>query len=118
MMFTMSALNPKTFGAVAERCAKLLRPGGQILFRDYGRLDMAQIKFARSSKAKIDENCYVRQDGTLAYYFLVEELRDLFCRQCGLEELNCGYQFRRFKNRKTGAILHRVWIIAKFRKPF
>eukprot|EP00920_Eleutheroschizon_duboscqi_P002943 GHVT01007098.1.p1 GENE.GHVT01007098.1~~GHVT01007098.1.p1 ORF type:complete len:375 (+),score=87.03 GHVT01007098.1:214-1338(+) len=119
LLFVLSAVAPQFHAAVAQRVAKLLRPGGLLFFRDYGRYDMAQLRFANSGKCKMEENFYVRYDGTFAYYFTSEEVEQLFglASSAGLEAVENRYCLRQFSNRKTLVRMRRVWVQAKYRKP-
>jgi hypothetical protein len=55
-----------------------MKPGGRVLFRDYGIYDMAEIRLAEQKGHKISENFYVRKDGTRAYYFSEQKVRQVF----------------------------------------
>lgn len=83
------------------------------MFRDYGRYDQAQLRF--KSGHKLDENFYVRQDLTRAYYFTLEEVQEMFCK-AGLVVNELQYIRRQYVNRKQDVSRFRVWIHGKFEK--
>jgi methyltransferase-like protein 6 len=113
LLFCLSAIAPEKMPTVAQRIAQSMKPGGKLLFRDYGLYDHAQLRFGPGSK--LDENFYVRGDGTRAYFFTLEELETLFG-NAGFRILENDYILRQDVNRKTGFARHRVWIHAKFIK--
>ncbi|XP_019891719.1 tRNA N(3)-methylcytidine methyltransferase METTL6 [Musca domestica] len=113
MIFVLSAISPCKFDAVIKNLHTILKPGGIVLFRDYGRYDMAQLRF--KSGHKISDNFYMRQDGTRSYYFAEQELSNLF-RENGFEIMANSYVHRRTLNVKEGIDVPRIFLQGKFRK--
>nr|XP_013118714.1 unnamed protein product [Stomoxys calcitrans] len=113
MIFVLSAITPTKFEVVIKNLHRLLKPGGIVLFRDYGRYDMAQLRF--KSGHKIAENFYMRQDGTRSYYFAEIELRKLF-QENGFEVISNSYVHRRTLNVKEGIDVPRIFLQGKFKK--
>ena len=75
------------------------------------------------STSKIDSNLYVRQDGTLTYYFTTEEMV-AFCDSyrdsdgCSLQIVENFYITRQYANRQQKKARYRVWIHTKIEKVF
>nr|CAH7768746.1 unnamed protein product [Callosobruchus chinensis] len=114
LIFVLSAIHPDKFVSTLKTIFKLLKPGGLLLFRDYGLYDMAQLRFKAGHK--IDENFYMRQDGTRVYYFSVDYLKQLLI-DAGFEiVVNC-YVHRRTVNKKENIDVPRIFIQAKAKKP-
>ena len=58
LTFVLSALQKEKFEHAVKKLAAVLKPGGSIYFRDYGRYDMAQLRFKPART--IGENYYSR----------------------------------------------------------
>ncbi|KAF2255409.1 methyltransferase [Trematosphaeria pertusa] len=76
MIFIFSALNPRQWDQAVRNVWRVLKPGGQVLFRDYGRGDLAQVRFKKGRY--MEENFYVRGDGTRVYFFEKEQLEEIW----------------------------------------
>ncbi|KAJ1849430.1 hypothetical protein LPJ70_000484, partial [Coemansia sp. RSA 2708] len=113
MIFVFSALHPSQWAQAVENAYRLLKPGGLLLFRDYGRNDLAQLRFKKSRL--LEENLYIRGDGTRVYFFTNDELAEIFGAKFAIEQN--AIDRRLLVNRKRELKMYRVWLQAKFRKP-
>jgi methyltransferase-like protein 6 len=99
----------------AQNVIRTLKPGGTLLFRDYGRYDEAQIKLGTSRGKELGENYYRKHDGTTCYYFALEDLERLF--GTDLKVLELRYLRQAFRNRAEQQERRRVWVQGRFQKP-
>ncbi|KJR84440.1 tRNA(Thr) (cytosine(32)-N(3))-methyltransferase [Sporothrix schenckii 1099-18] len=72
LVFIFSALSPTQWKQAVDNVARLVKPGGIVCFRDYGRGDLAQVRFRKGRY--LEENFYIRGDGTRVYFFDKDEL--------------------------------------------
>ena len=113
LMFVLSAIAPEKFETVIKNAAQVLRKEGLLFFRDYAVNDMAMFRFGPNSK--ISDRRYVRQDGTISYFFEKEEI-DNIMKNCGFRNVSLEYVERRTINIKEGVNASRLFLQGKFRK--
>jgi methyltransferase-like protein 6 len=111
MIFSLSAVPPERHAQAMDNISKVMKVGGRLLFRDYARCDHTQLKF--STNNRLEENFYVRQDGTLTYFFDQGALVELF-EMHGFKAIESKHIERVIENRSTKETMRRIWIQATF----
>lgn len=118
LIFVLSAMSPERMPRVVEHLARVVKPGGIVFVRDYAANDLAQQRLMRardSSMQRIGERFFVRGDGTRAYYFTTDELRNLFI-STWFECIECKYVDKRVVNVKEDKHMDRLFVQAKFQR--
>lgn len=113
LIFTLSAMKPNLIEDTVRKLACFLKPGGMILFRDYARYDLTQLRF--KGKSYLAENYYVRADGTTSYFF-TQEFVDKVFKSAGLIQVELKQDNRLLVNRSKSLRMCRCWIQAKYMK--
>ena len=113
-IFVLSALKPVDLLGAFKKIFAALRPGGLLLFRDYGRYDLTQLRL--KPDRLIDDDFYFRGDGTTVYFFTEEKLREL-AQAAGFVVLEVRNDRRIITNRHRKIKMYRNWIQAKFMVP-
>ncbi|KAM3076039.1 hypothetical protein ACMFMG_006448 [Clarireedia jacksonii] len=130
MIFIFSALSPKQWSQAVRNIFKVLKPGGEVLFRDYGRGDLAQVRFKKGRY--LEENFYIRGDGTRVYFFEKDELVKIWTgaitpsdasdestlpqQESLFEIIDLGVDRRLLVNRAKQLKMYRCWMQGRFRK--
>ncbi|KAJ3711001.1 hypothetical protein C8R42DRAFT_596500, partial [Lentinula raphanica] len=88
LVFVLSALHPDEWASAIRNVHRVLKPGtGRVLFRDYGRYDLTQLRF--KTGRMMGDNFYKRGDGTRVYFLELDELSLLFTgKRLSAEERN------------------------------
>ena len=113
LIFVLSAFHPIQHAQVIRNAAWALKPGGRVLFRDYAKDDYAQQRF--NIDRKMQDDLYVRQDGTLSFFFTLEYLAAVF-QQEGFHMVEHQYIHRKTFNTKTNFSADRIFIQSQWEK--
>lgn len=122
LIFVMSAIPPHEHVPVLRALLRVVPLGATVVFRDYARGDLAQLRFhtrkdaqwAEPSLLSDDHDWYRRGDHTMAYFFTVAEVEALVAEAGGLEG-RVEEVVKVNTNRRTGAVMDRRFIQAKLR---
>ncbi|KAI2608365.1 methyltransferase [Hypoxylon fragiforme] len=138
MVFIFSALSPRQWEQAVRNIYRVLKPGGEVCFRDYGRGDLAQVRFKKGRY--LEENFYIRGDGTRVYFFEKDELAEIWtgvtavpqdgteadetkesiesklAKESLFEVEELGVDRRMLVNRAKRLKMYRCWLQGRFRK--
>jgi methyltransferase-like protein 6 len=117
-VFFFSALDADAFARVARECARVLKKNGLVLFRDYSKEDVKGTDGPSTDFApgqKVDEDAYVRGDGTLAVFFDEAFVTRVF-QDAGFVG-SCERVTHEVTNRKLGITFTRHFVQGRFVKP-
>ncbi|RID79598.1 hypothetical protein BRARA_A02323 [Brassica rapa] len=115
LIFTLSAVPKERMPRAIKECFAVLKPGGLLLFRDYGLYDMTMLRFEPEKCIGFRE--YVRSDGTLSYFFCLDTVKRLFT-DAGFIEVELENCCVKAVNRRKNKNMYRIWVHGKFQKPF
>lgn len=107
LIFVLSSISKCHHKKVINNVKAMVKSDGCVIFRDYGAFDHSMLRFDRNSM--ISDRFYARQDGTRAYYFYTDELREIF-EDCGFQTIKCDYVFRKTENFKEEICIERTFI--------
>ena len=113
LVFVLSAVGKSQQQVSLERLRTVMKPGGMLCFRDYGRYDHNERRFYDGGN-KVADGGYVKGDGTQQCFFELEATRELFRRAGFVEAVPLDYHFNRVHNRKTDVEMRKVFINGVF----
>ncbi|KAG0418556.1 tRNA(Thr) (cytosine(32)-N(3))-methyltransferase [Dictyocoela roeselum] len=111
LIFTLSAIPPDLHRQVFGCMKGILAKGGKVFFRDYGYMDMVQLRY--KPEQIVAENFYQRPDGTYTYFFTCDYLRNI-AEECGLKVVELREDKKLLTNRKRQLSMYRVQIVGVF----
>eukprot|EP00242_Pyramimonas_sp_CCMP2087_P013676 CAMPEP_0198200812 /NCGR_PEP_ID=MMETSP1445-20131203/3737_1 /TAXON_ID=36898 /ORGANISM="Pyramimonas sp., Strain CCMP2087" /LENGTH=273 /DNA_ID=CAMNT_0043870963 /DNA_START=350 /DNA_END=1168 /DNA_ORIENTATION=+ len=109
-IFVLSAISPEMMPRAVRNIAQVLRRNARsrVFVRDYAAGDLAQERFDNKKHQKLGDNFYVRGDGTRAYYFTHDKLKELFEAE-GFSTICIKTQEVEVENRAQGVKMERRW---------